>query len=359
VIFYCGTYTLSETTPNELSTPAIPFYELDEKTGKIEKLGQLKSRPNPSFLTYSKKTGILLAVSEVAEEENGTGYLMTYRIGNGSGQPEPTYLSEPSQGAHPCHVLVDPKSKYAFVSNYNGGSLSMHLIDSQGKTQLCDLKKHTGSSSHPDRQTQAHAHCSLVDPSGEFLFVADLGIDQVLIYRIDREKHSLTLHSQSGLELPKGSGPRHLAYHEQSSTLYVLNELANNIASFSLTYPYKQYNRIDIIPSTPSPNKEGYCAAEITIHPNGKWLYCSNRGHNSLSHFLIDQTSGKLTFADHYPSGETPRHFAIAPSGNWLVCAHQDEGTMQVWQIDPHDGSLIPQGETIQEPRVVCICFAS
>jgi len=355
---FIGTYTNHSSPLEGSANTGIALYDFCEREGTLKKQTTIPHPENPSFLAFDSASQVLYAVAEADRfRERDGGGVLEYRISKASGQWQES-ASTNSGGSAPCHLRIDPAGPFLFAANYTGGSVAMLELSENEPLQIRHLAQHEGSSAHPTRQTGPHAHQTLVDPSGDFLFVSDLGTDKICIYRIDRDAKRLEAHSLPHITLPSGSGPRHMAYHSDSSTLYSLNELNATVATLSIQAPYSEYTLRNIQSTLPEGCRDEPSTAEIAIHPNRRFLYASNRNHDSIALFQIDRRDGSLSQAKHFPTGQTPRNFAIDPSGEWLISAHQDEGSLQVWSIDPGSGVLKPVGKRIEEAAPVCVCFA-
>jgi 6-phosphogluconolactonase len=264
---------------------------------------------------------------------------------------------QPSKGGGPCHVIVDPTGKFALIANYGGGSVAAFPIDEAGKLAAATgFVQHTGSSVNPDRQKQPHAHSIYSDADARFVYACDLGTDQVLIYRLDAEKGTLTPHEPPFAKLPPGSGPRHLALHPRGFA-YVINELLNTVTVFKHDSAAGTLTEIETVPTLPEGFSGKSSTAEVFIHPNGKYLYGSNRGHDSIVSYQIAD-DGRLTLIEHTPSqGKSPRSFALDPTGKFLLAAHQDTDNIVVFRIDAATGKLTPTGHNAKVGAPVCIMF--
>jgi 6-phosphogluconolactonase len=263
---------------------------------------------------------------------------------------------QPSGGAGPCHISIDPTGRNALVANYAGGSVASLPIEADGKLKEASaFIQHTGSSVNPQRQKEPHAHSINLSADNRFALVADLGLDKVFVYKFDPEKGTLSA-GGAGV-VPAGSGPRHFAFHPGGKFAYVINELTSTVTAFSWDAQAGALEAIQTTTTLPAGHVGNNSTAEVQVHPSGKFLYGSNRGHDSIAVFSIDPGSGKLTALENEPTrGKTPRNFGIHPSGRWLIAANQNSGTLSVYRIE-QDGKLEPVGEPVECPSPVCVKF--
>ena len=347
---YIGTYT-GETSQG------IYISRLNGDTGALSKVELAAEVKNPSFLAIHPNHIFLYAVNEVSDSDGKpTGAVSAFAIDNNSGKLK-LLNHQSSEGAGPCHLVVDRAGKNVLVANYGAGSCACLPIDADGRLGKATAAiQHRGKSADPQRQAGPHAHSINLDPANRFAFVADLGLDQILIYRFDSTKGTLAANDPPAGAVAAGSGPRHFAMHPAGKFAFVINEMANTVTAFAFDSKRGSLQELQTITTLPRDYKETSYTAEVVVHPSGKFLYGSNRGHDSLAIFTIDQATGKLTAAGHQPTGgKTPRNFAIDPTGNWLLAENMDSGTIVVFRIDPHSGGLKPSGQTLDVPSPVCV----
>ncbi len=349
---YFGTYTGG-------TSRGIYQSKLDLATGALTLPELAAETENPSFLAIHPSKQFLYAVGEVSQlGGKPTGSVSAFSI-----HPDTGKLSllnqQASGGAGPCHLVVDGAGKNVLVANYNGGSVAALPIRADGKLgEATSTIQHKGSSLNPQRQKEPHAHSINLDPAGRFAVAADLGLDKVLIYRFDPVKGSLEPNAPPSAAVKPGSGPRHFAFHPKGGHAYVINELNCTVTAFSFDAQKGALEEMQTHTTLPEPWKEGYSTAEVQIHPSGKFLYGSNRGHHSIAVFSIDGTTGKLTLVENEPTqGKTPRNFGIDPTGRYLLAANQDSDTVVVFRIDPATGRLDAAGHTAAVPKPVCVKF--
>jgi 6-phosphogluconolactonase len=266
--------------------------------------------------------------------------------------------AQPSGGRGPCHVSVDPDGKNALLVNYGGATVSVAPIKQDGSlAALTTTIQHTGSGPNEKRQKQAHPHSINLDPSGKLALVADLGIDQVKLYRLDAAAGQLAPADPPHISTPPGGGPRHLDFHPSGKFLYVNNEMGNSVTVFAYDGAGK-FTEVQTISTLTRDATDADTTSEIQVHPSGKFLYVANRGPDEIAAFAIDESTGKLTVIGHTPcEGKTPRHFAIDPGGKWLLVANQDGHKVVVLKIDEKTGALGSTGNAVALKQPMCVLF--
>lgn len=355
---FFGTYTNARTT-----SKGIYRARLDVATGKLSAAEVAAECRDPSFLAVHPNGKILYAIDESSDPAKSPGRgLAAYAIAPKTGGL--TLLNEQSNGGPgPCHLAVDRDGKCVVVANYSGGSVAAVALQPDGRLgTLGTTIQHVGSSVNPARQKAPHAHAVALSPDERFVLAADLGIDQVLVYRLDAAKAGLVSHQPAFAKLPPGSGPRHLAFHPEGKFLYVINELVCTMAVFAWDAGRGGLTDVQTISTLPPGEtlQRGQSTAELALHPSGKFLFGSNRGHNSIVVFTIDAATGRLTHVENQPTqGATPRHFAVDPTGRWLLAENQGSGTVVVFGIDAHSGRLTPTGQSLAVPAPVCAVFVA
>ena len=268
---------------------------------------------------------------------------------------------EPSRGQGPCHVTVDHTGKFALATNYNSGSVTVLPIGEDGKLgESTAFDQHEGSGPVKGRQEGPHAHSVNMDPSNRFAIVCDLGLDKVFVYRLNPDG-TLTPNDPPTVSVAPGSGPRHFTFHPNGKFAYVINEMGGTVTAFQWDGKKGILSEIQTISTLPDGvSQPNNTTAEVQVHPSGKFLYGSNRGHDSIAMFSIDPESGRLTSLGHVSSGgKTPRNFAIDPTGAWLLAAHQNTNNICVFRIDPVSGKLEATGDSVEVGHPVCLKFYS
>ena len=307
-----GTYTASKPGV-EHRKEGIHTYYFDQATGKMEFVSAVESGQNPSFLTVSPEHRFLFSVNEMRD-----GGVSSFSIDPMSGQL--TRLSEqPTNGADPCYLSTDPSGRWLLTANYSGGSLAVHPIQADGRLgPMADFVQHQGSGPNKGRQEKAHAHSIRFDPSGNYVLAADLGMDLVLVYRLDIETGKLSLHSQTAFA--PGFGPRHFDYHPNLPYIYVAGELGNQVTFCSWDAENGRLTSIQSLSTLPDEFQGDSTVADIHVHPNGRLLYASNRGYDSLVIYTVDAQSGSLSLVGHeIYAWRMPAKFRHRPKRRFLA----------------------------------------
>jgi 6-phosphogluconolactonase len=266
-----------------------------------------------------------------------------------------------SGGAGPCHITVDKAGKNVLIANYGGGSAEVLPInDKGGLDKPSCFVQHKGKGSNPSRQEGPHAHSVNLDAANHFAVVADLGLDKLLVYRFDPKTGTITPNDPPAYETEPGAGPRHFTFHPDGKHAYVINELACTVTALDYDAEKGAFKKVQTISTLPKGTKkeDSYSTAEVQVHPSGKFLYGSNRGHNTIAAFAIDPKTGELTPIGHQGKGvKTPRNFGIDPTGTYLLVGNQDGGSIVVFKIDPKSGELMETGNTAEVGAPVCVKF--
>jgi 6-phosphogluconolactonase len=344
---YIGTYT-------ETTSEGIYVYRMNSDTGELKMFSSIKSE-NPSFLTLDRSKRFLYAVNEMKEfEGKASGAVSAYAI-DATGKLK--FLNQQaSRGADPCYVTVDRRRSSLLVANYTGGNLALLPIRGDGSlAPVTDLKQHEGKGIK-EQQNGPHAHCIILDPSERYALAADLGIDKVMIYRFDPANRKLLPAKQPSVSLKAGAGPRHMALHPNGRFLYVINELDSTLTT--LKYNAGTLTTIDTVSTLPAGFSDVSYCADVHVSPSGKFLYGSNRGHNSIVVFALDASTGKPTLVEHVSTeGKWPRNFVVDPTGKFLLVANQHTDNVVVFNIDAQTGRLRPSGQASTVPIPVCLKF--
>jgi 6-phosphogluconolactonase len=354
-LVYIGTYT--ERTPN--ASKGIYAAHFDPATGKLSTPTLVAELENPSFVAVSRDRRFLYAVSEVGTADatgKKTGFVAAYSIGAGG---KLTLLNRvPSNGADPCHISVSRSGRTVAVANYTGGSTVSYLVKPDGSLGASTTDQHVGRGPNKERQEAAHAHSANFAADDHLLLSCDLGADAVYIYQCDDAKGKITPHRPASVHVEPGSGPRHLAIHPSARYAYVINELTNSIGVFAFDPAKGTLVQRQSISTLPAGTTVANTTAEVVVHPNGRFVYGSNRGHDSIAVFSVDARDGRLTAIGHTPTGgKAPRSFAIDPTGRWLLAANQLSNNIDSFAIDPQKGTLTPTGATLALAKPVCVLF--
>jgi len=360
-VLYVGTYTDS-------GSKGIYAYEYDAASGKASPLGVAAETSNPSFLAVDARRKFLYAVNETHDYKGAaSGSVTAFAV-----DPKTHNLRElnevASRGADPCYISLDKSGNYVLVANYNGGNVAAFPLAADGHIgEASSVIQDEGAvGPNKERQEKPHAHWIETSARNRFAYVSDLGLDRVLIYKFDADKGALTRDGSSAspdgkdffsATLAPGTGPRHVAFSSDGQFMYVLGELDSTVTVFAndAKETYKSVQKISALPSGFSGKND---AAEIAMHPTGKFLYTSNRGDDSIAVFTIDAGTGQLTFVERVPGGgKTPRNFAVDPSGAHLLVANQESGNIVAFQIDAQTGKLSGGSEVARVPSPVCLVF--
>lgn len=267
--------------------------------------------------------------------------------------------SSPSGGGEPSYLSFDQSARYALVANYDGGNLAVFALKPDGGLgERTAFMQHTGSSVDPRRQTRAYAHSIIAAPDNRFVLGADLGVDKIYVYRFSSQDGSLKANDPAAARVAMGSGPRHLKFHPNGRWVYVLNEISSTIAGFNWNAETGALAEFQTASTLPADYTGANTAAEIVVHPNGKFLYASNRGHHSLAVFAIDQQSGWLKLVEHVASGgKVPRYFTFDPTGKWILCCNHGSDNAVVFRVDENTGRLIQTGQPVPVSYPFCARF--
>ena len=348
---YVGTYTKG-------TSKGIYLSHLDVAAGVLSEAKLVAETDNPSFLAIDPSHRFLYAVGEVGNfGGRSSGAVIAYSIDAATG--DLTELNQQaSMGASPCHLVVDATGKNVLVANYGGGSVAALPIRDDGRLgRATAFVQHAGSSVNPRRQQGPHAHSINLDAASRFAVAADLGLDKILVYRFDSKQGTLTANDPPSVSVAPGAGPRHFAFHPNGRFAYVINELALTVTAFGYAADRGVLTPIQSLPTVPKDaDRKGLSTAEVQVHPSGKFLYGSNRGHNTIVVFRINRNTGKLTHVENESTGgKTPRNFAIDPTGSFLLAENQASDSIVVFRIDQKSGALHPTGQKVDVPSPVCV----
>ncbi len=350
--FYVGTYTSG-------NSRGIYIYRLNRETGEMMEAAPATRSTNPSFLAIDPRMRFLFAANETSQfEGKPTGSVSAFAI-----DPQSKGLTllnqQSSHGSSPCYVTVDRTGRWVLVANYSSGNAAVYPVRDDGTLEPAScVVQHEGSSVNPQRQKEPHTHSILLDPGNRFAFAADLGIDKVMIYRFDSQAGKLEPASQPWAQAKPGSGPRHFAFHPNGKLAFLIQEISSTMTSFAYDPEKGSLKEIQTVSTLPADFTATNSCADVHVHPSGKFLYGSNRGHNSIVIFALDRDAGTMTVVGHESTqGKTPRNFALDPSGTFLLAANQDSGSVVSFRIDSDTGKLQPTGFTAVIPNPVCVKF--
>jgi 6-phosphogluconolactonase len=350
-LVYFGTYTGA-------TSRGIYVSRLDAATGGLSAPELAAETVNPSFLAVHPAGRFLYAVNEVDEfEGEAAGFASAFAIDRVSGRLTELNRSS-SRGAGPCYLSLDRTGRHLFVANYGGGSVAVLPVGEDGRVGPASaFVQHRGSG-----DGAPHAHSIDADARNRIVLAADLGLDRVLAYRFDSTRGTLVAHDPPFVALEKGAGPRHLALHPGGRLAYVLNELSMTLTAMRYDPERGALDPIQTVSSLPDgvAVARGFDGAEVLVHATGRFLYASNRGHDTIAVFAIDENTGGLRLLEHVPTqGKTPRGFGVDPSGRYLLAANQDSDTVVVFRIDPETGRLAPTGRSAGVGSPVSVAFVS
>jgi len=341
-LLYIGTYTES-----------IYLVRMDRRSGELLRVGSVNAGANPSFLSIHPNSRVLYAVNEIEQ----SGMVSAFAIERGTGAL--TRLNQqPSGGGAPCYVSVDRSGRAALVANYAGGSVALLPIDPNGALAPAHVVQHTGKGPTPERQEAPHAHCIIPDPSNRYALAADLGADRVFVYRLDLEGKGLRQVENGDAVMLPGAGPRHLAFHPTLPLVFVANELDSTVATLRFDAGRGTLTLIDARATVPAGWTGTNYPADIHVAANGRTLYVSNRGHNSIAVFSVTGEGALALEQTVSTEGDWPRNFTLDPTGRWLLVANQRSDSVVVFGRDPENGRLTATRQRIALPSPVCVRFA-
>ncbi len=330
---------------------------MEISSGALEFASVAKGVENPSFLDIHPQRRYLYAVNEVGEfAGESSGAVSAFSIDENTG--ELTFLNQqPSGGAAPCHLSIDQTGQFVLVANYGGGSVASLPIQDDGKLgEATDFIQHQGSSVNPRRQKEPHAHSITIDLANRYAFAPDLGLDKILIYKLDLTHGKLIPNDEPWAQVKAGTGPRHFDFHPSRRYAYVINELDSTLIAFTYDETHGTLEEIETVSTLPEDFSGTSHCADLHVHPSGKFVYGSNRGHDSIVIFAIDEGTGKLTYVGHESTqGKTPRNFGIDPTGTFLLAANQSTDNIVTFRIDQQTGELMSTGHVAEVPTPVCL----
>jgi 6-phosphogluconolactonase len=350
-LVYIGTYTGD-------GSKGIYAFRFNDASGALTPVGLAAATKSPSFLAVSPNRKVLYAVNEISSfEGESAGSVTAFSINAQTGKLTPLNAKS-SKGDGPCHLAVDATGRFVAVANYGGGNFSLLPIGADGRLgDSIAILANGGSGPDKKRQEGPHAHAVVFDARNRYLLGADLGLDRVFVYKFDPSSGSLGANDPSSVQLAPGAGPRHVAFHPTLPLAFAINELTSTITSLSWDAAKGRLAAAGSVSSLPAGYSGENTTAEIAVHPHGRFLYGSNRGHDSIGVFAIAPT-GTLTLVEHESTrGKEPRNFAIDPSGKWLIAANQKTNTLAVFSIDQETGTLTPVGPLAQVGTPVCVLF--
>jgi 6-phosphogluconolactonase len=354
LLVYIGTYTSGK-------SEGIYLYSLDRTSGKLDHMATTKGVKDPSFLALAPSRRYLYAVNEVEEfAGKKSGAMSAFAVDQRTGELK--FLNQqPSLGGSPCYVVVDGTGRFVLVANYSGGNVAVLPVRGDGSLgEATDMKQGSGSSINTQRQEAPHAHCIVIDPANRFAYACDLGTDKIMIFRFDKRRGKLIPGKIPWVQVKPGAGPRHLVFHPAGNYAYVINELHATVSAFAHDRADGNLTEVQTIATLPTDFTGANTSADIHVSPEGKFLYCSNRGHDSIAAFKINSRNGRLTLIAHESTqGKAPRNFAIDPTGNFVLVANQNSDNIVTLRRDRKTGRLSATGQIAEVPSPVCLKFTT
>jgi 6-phosphogluconolactonase len=349
-VVYIGTYTGE-------ASKGIYAFRFDDSSGGLTPIGLVAETPSPSFLASSRNGRFVFAVNELQSFGGAaSGSVTSFAV-----DPVTAKLTEinaqPSRGAGPCHLALDRTGRYLAVANYSGGNFALFPVGADGRLQpATSVVAGEESASDASQPITRLGHAVGFDAGNRFLVTADKGLSRLLVYRFDASTGALAPNQPRSAALPPGSGPRHFAFHPNGKWLFTITEQAATITTFSWDQKSGSLTASSNVPTRPAGVTTG-STAEIAVHPTGRFVYGSNRGHDSIAVFSVG-ADGALTLVEHeLTRGQTPRNFALDPTGRWLIAANQRSNTLAVFSIDQTTGALTPVGPLTSVGSPVCVLF--
>ncbi|HKO59637.1 MAG TPA: lactonase family protein [Pyrinomonadaceae bacterium] len=350
LLVYVGTYTSG-------TSEGIYLYRLNLSSGELNHVATTKGVKDPSYLVLSPSRRYLYAVNEVEEfAGKKSGAVSAFAVDQRSGELR-LLNQQPSLGGSPCYVTVDPNGKFVLVANYSGGNVGVLRVLADGSLGAAtDMQQNQGSSINSERQQGPHAHCIELGPKSRFAYICDLGTDKIMIFRFDRRQGKLLPAKTPWVQTKPGAGPRHLTFHPSGKYAYVMNEMHVTVSAYAHSSADGNLKEVQTVPALLREPTAADSGADIHVSPDGKFLYCSNRGHDSITAFKINQRNGTLTLIAHEPTGgKTPRNFAIDPTGSFLLVANQRSDNIVTFRRDKRTGRLAATGHVADVPSPVCL----
>ena len=354
LLVYVGTYTTGK-------SEGIYLYRLNLSSGELNHVVTTSGVVNPSFLALAPSRRYLYAVNEVEEfAGRRSGAVSAFAVDQRTGELR-LLNQKPSWGADPCYVDVAAGGRFVLIANYTGGNVTVFPVQPDGSLgEATDMKQARGSSVIRERQEGPHAHCIVLDPTNRFAYSCDLGTDKIMIFRFDARSGKLLPGEPPWVQVKAGAGPRHLAFHPSGKYVFVLNELHSTVTAFTRDLEKGSLQELQTLTTLPKDFTGTNSSADIHVSSDGRFVYCSNRGHDSIAIFTIEPRHGALNSVGHESTrGMTPRNFAIDPSGMFLLVANQKSDNIVVFRLDQKTGRLSSTGQVVEVPSPVCLKFTA
>lgn len=345
-LIYFGTYT-------KTTSRGIYAARLDDETGALSSPILVAEAPNPTWVTISPDKRFLYAVH--GSKAQAIGYKIDATTGQLTPLPLPAKASEPAGG--PCHLAIDATGRTLLAANYGDGYVAAIPIHADGTLGDPKIIQHTGQGPNPQRQDKPHVHCVQVSPDNRFVLVCDLGLDKIFTYALDPATATLSPGNPAFVAAQPCSGPRHVKFSPDGRRVYNITEMGSTIVTYDYNAANGALTPVQTISTLPS-DYQAKWGAEVRVHPNGKFVYGSNRGHDSIAVFSVDPATGKLTLVELVPcGGEIPRNFTLSPDGQWLVCGHQGSDNITLFRVDAATGRLTRMPQSIDVSMCICVQF--
>jgi 6-phosphogluconolactonase len=332
---------------------------MDEPSGTLELISKTTGVANPSYLAFDSTQRFMYAVNELKKfEGKPTGTISSFAVDPETGKLE--FLNKQlTHGTDPLHVIVDKRDEYVFVANYMSGSVCvLPVLKDHTLAKASDFIQHEGAGINPVRQTGAHPHSVWLDKANRFLLVPDLGLDKLIVYRFDRDRGMLEPNRVPWIKTTPGAGPRHMAFHPNGKFAYLINELDSTMVALSYNGRAGTLKVLEVISTLPDDFEGSSTCSHVEVSPSGAFLYGSNRGHDSIVIYKIDQRTGRLALVGYETSqGRTPRNFAVDPMGEFFLVANQDSDSIVPFRIDQKTGRLKATGQIVKVGTPVCVRF--
>lgn len=346
-LIFLGTYT-------KTTSRGIYATRLNDETGELSAPTIAAETPNPTWVTLSPDKKHLYAVH--GSKAQAVGFTVDAAKAKLAPLPASPLAKETVGG--PCHLAVDATNRTLLAANYGDGYVESMAIHADGSLGAPSIVQHSGHGPNPKRQEKPHVHSVTLSPDNRFVIVCDLGLDRIFTYALDPATAKLTPANPPFVTSAPGAGPRHFKFSNDGRHAYNITEMGATMDAYDYDAGRGALAPIQTLSTLPPDFTGEKWAAEVRVHPNGKFLYGSNRGHDSIAVFAIDAASGKLTPVEIVPSGgKVPRNFAFSPNGKWLVCGHQESDNITVFRVDPETGRLTKTPHTIAVAMCVCVCF--
>ncbi|MGQ9585379.1 MAG: lactonase family protein [Anaerolineae bacterium] len=357
LVVYVGTYTTGSYSTG--TSEGIYIYRLNVSSGALDFVGKATGIENPTHLAVDPQNRFLYAANETEYfRESPGGSVSAFAIDQQSGAL--TLLNQkPTHGAISCYVTIDQSGRFLLVANYGGGSVSILPIQQDGALgDAVDVVQHRGRGPDSSRQKGPHPHCVVLDGSNGHALVADLGLDRVMVYPFDRTRGRVGRRKVTPVGTAGGAGPRHLAFHPDGAHVYAVNELNSTLTTYLYDATNGSLEELQTVSTLPDTFDGNNWAADVHVSPSGRFVYASNRGHDSIAIFAVDESTGRLVPTGHEPTqGKSPRGFALDPTGTWLLAANQKSDSVISFRVNQRTGGLVPTKHRVSVPTPTCLCI--